>query len=84
MGGGSELPIRGAAKEKELVICTLNYPKEDAKKVVEKLKKELDVDVEYFWTKLEVGKPHWVDVPEGMLLLRTTVVRRLRLGHYQH
>ena len=70
MGGGSDFPTRDASKEKELVLCTLPWPEENAKNGVEELKKEFDnVELHYFYTKFEHGKVQAVDIPEGMLVL---------------
>lgn len=69
MGGGEDFPSRGASKEKEIVLCTLPWPKESANKGIEELKKEFkDVEVHYYHTKSEHGKVQPIDVPEGMSL----------------
>lgn len=67
MGGGSNFPVKNASKAKELVLCTLPWPEEGAKKGIEELKKEFgDVEVQYFHSKFENGKSLALDVPEGM------------------
>ncbi|KAH7399289.1 hypothetical protein BKA66DRAFT_160330 [Pyrenochaeta sp. MPI-SDFR-AT-0127] len=68
MGGGSNLPVRDVSKEKELVLCTLPWPEEGAKRGIEELKKEFDnVEVQYFHSKFENGKSFDLDVPEDLL-----------------
>jgi hypothetical protein len=58
MGGGPDTPSK-----KELVLCTLPWTDEEAKKGLEGLKEEFgDLEVKYYYT--EHGKK--VDVPQGM------------------
>lgn len=68
MGGGPDLPERnGASKEKELVLCALPWPEEQATHGIKALKEAFDdVKVEYYHSKFENGKAELVDVPEGM------------------
>jgi hypothetical protein len=69
MGGGPDLPSRGgASKEKELVLCALPWPEEEAERGIKALKEAFeDVDVKYYHSKFENGKPKLVDVPDGKL-----------------
>lgn len=67
MGGGPGLPLRDSSREKELVLCALPWPDEDAKKSIELLKEEFkDVEVEYFYTKAENAKIGAIEIPEGV------------------
>jgi hypothetical protein len=66
MGGGPDLPSRGASKEKELVLCALPWPEEQAERGIKALKEAFeDVEVKYYHSKFENGKPALVDVPDG-------------------
>lgn len=69
MGGGTELPARGGSQEKELVLCVLPWPEENAQKGITELKDAFkDVEVKYFNSKFENGKMKPLDVPEGELI----------------
>jgi|TARA_R110002003_G_scaffold234_5_gene16937 hypothetical protein len=66
MGGGPEVPSKESGK-KELVLCTLPWPEEGAKKGLDGLKEEFkDVEVKYFHSVFNNGKSEPLDVPEGM------------------
>jgi hypothetical protein len=63
MGGGPDTPTKQMSSKKELVLCTLPFPEEGAKKGIEGLKEEFkDVEVKYYYTSHD--KP--TEVPEGM------------------
>jgi hypothetical protein len=68
MGGGPDIPARdGASKEKQLVLCTLPWPEEQAAHGIQALKETFgDIEVEYHYSRFENGKLGSVDVPEGM------------------
>jgi hypothetical protein len=66
MGGGPDLPSRDGSKKKELVLCALPWPEEQAANGIKALKEAFeDVDVAYYHSKYENGKPVLVDVPKG-------------------
>lgn len=66
MGGGSDLPIR-ESKGKELVLCALPWPRENAQKGIKELEDIFgDVEVEYFHTVFNNGKMEALDISEGM------------------
>jgi hypothetical protein len=69
MGGGPDLPSRdGSSKKKELVLCALPWPEEQAAHGIKALKEAFeDVEVAYYHSKFENGKPELVDVPKGRL-----------------
>lgn len=69
MGGGPDIPVRdSASKEKELVLCTLPWPEEQASAGIQALKEAFgNVEVKYYHTKYANGKMEPVDVPEGTL-----------------
>lgn len=78
MGGGPNIPVRGSAsKEKELVLCTLPWPEDQASAGIKELKEAFgDVEVKYYHTKYANGKMEPVDVSEGMLRKNTTAMCR--------
>jgi hypothetical protein len=66
MGGGPDLPSRDGSKKKEVVLCALPWPEEQAASGIKALKEAFeDVEVAYYHSKYENGKSK-VDVPEGM------------------
>lgn len=66
MGGGPDAPSKPSSSEKQLVLCTLPWPRERAEKGIAGLKEEFeDVEVEYYHTKFENGKVEPIDIPEG-------------------
>ncbi|CAO2656731.1 Nn.00g055340.m01.CDS01 [Neocucurbitaria sp. VM-36] len=68
MGGGEDFPSHDASKEKEIVLCTLPWPEERAKKGIEELKKVFkDVEVHYYHSKSENGKAQAIDAPEDLI-----------------
>lgn len=69
MGGGPDIPVRdGMSKEKELVLCTLPWPEDQASVGIQELKEAFgNVEVTYYYTKHANGKMEPLDVPEGTL-----------------
>ncbi|OAL07444.1 hypothetical protein IQ06DRAFT_289164 [Phaeosphaeriaceae sp. SRC1lsM3a] len=68
MGGGPDAPSKPSSSEKQLVLCTLPWPRERAEKGIAGLKEEFeDVEVEYYHTKFENGKVEPIDIPEDVL-----------------
>ncbi|KAF2132652.1 hypothetical protein P153DRAFT_333110 [Dothidotthia symphoricarpi CBS 119687] len=69
MGGGPELPHPPhAAKEKELVLCVVPFPENAAKKGIEKVEEEFeDVEVRYYYSRVEKGRPVQIDIPEDLI-----------------
>jgi hypothetical protein len=66
MGGGPDLPSRDGSKKKEVVLCALPWPEEQAANGIKALKEAFeDVEVTYYHSKFENGKSKLVDVPEG-------------------
>ncbi|KAH8732823.1 hypothetical protein GQ44DRAFT_696492 [Phaeosphaeriaceae sp. PMI808] len=67
MGGGQDIPSRESSGEKELVLCTLPWPEDQAKKSIELLKEEFkDIEVRYFYTVFENGKMQSINIPEEL------------------
>ncbi|CAE7202456.1 hypothetical protein CFE70_008444 [Pyrenophora teres f. teres 0-1] len=68
MGGGPELPSQGTPKEKELVLCTLPGPEEEAAGGIKALKEAFDdVEVKYYQSKHSNGKAEPLVVPDDVL-----------------
>ncbi|EMD94500.1 hypothetical protein COCC4DRAFT_148497 [Bipolaris maydis ATCC 48331] len=69
MGGGPDIPVRdGMSKEKELVLCTLPWPEDQASVGIQELKEAFgNVEVTYYYTKHANGKMEPLDVPEEIL-----------------
>ncbi|EUC48789.1 hypothetical protein COCMIDRAFT_33859 [Bipolaris oryzae ATCC 44560] len=69
MGGGPDIPVRaGASREKELVLCTLPWPEDQASAGTQELKEAFgDVEIKYYHTKYANGKIEPLDVPEEIL-----------------
>jgi hypothetical protein len=66
LGGGPDLPSKDMTKGKELVLCTLPVPEEQAEREIKALKEAFnDVEVKYYHTKFDNGKPELVHIPEG-------------------
>lgn len=63
MGGGPDAPSKSTSSEKQLVLCTLPWPREKAETGIAGLKEEFgDVEVEYYYTK---PRAEPTEIPEG-------------------
>jgi hypothetical protein len=66
MGGGPGAPSKESSDKKEIVLCTLPWPEEMAKKAIGALEEEFkDVKVKYFDTRQDNGTGEPTNVPEG-------------------
>lgn len=64
MGGGPDAPSKPSSSEKQLVLCTLPWPRETAERGIAGLKEEFkDVEVEYYYSKAK--EP--LEIPEDIL-----------------
>lgn len=65
MGGGPDAPSKPSSSEKQLVLCTLPWPKDKAEKGIAGLKEEFkDVEVEYYYTQ---PSKEPIEISEGTL-----------------
>jgi hypothetical protein len=77
MGGGPDLPSRDGSKKKDVVLCALPWPEEQAANGIKALKEAFE-DVEVAYSKFENGKSELVDVPEGKCIF--CVLRSSRMS----